>query len=37
MPKDGKACEQDWFFGYLQLAGFNTTNLRRVVQDKGDG
>lgn len=29
-----KPCEQDWFFGYLQLAGFNTTNLRRVVQHK---
>jgi arachidonate 15-lipoxygenase len=24
-------CEQDWFFGYLQVAGFNTTNLRGVV------
>ena len=34
LPKDAKPCEQDWFFGYLQLAGFNTTNLRRVVQDK---
>lgn len=32
-----KQCEQDWFFGYLQLAGFNTTNLRRVVQDKATG
>lgn len=31
MPKEGKPCEQDWFFGYLQLAGFNTTNLRLVV------
>jgi len=29
-----RQCEQDWFFGYLQLAGFNTTNLRRVVDDK---
>jgi arachidonate 15-lipoxygenase len=34
LPKDVKPCEQDWFFGYLQVAGFNTTNLRRVVQDK---
>ena len=37
MPKDSKPCEQDWFFGYLQLAGFNTTNLRRVVLDKAAG
>jgi len=27
MPTEGKPCEQDWFFGYLQVAGFNTTNL----------
>jgi len=26
-----KPCEQDWFFGYLQVAGFNTTNLRGVT------
>jgi arachidonate 15-lipoxygenase len=25
------ACQDDWFFGYLQVAGFNTTNLRGVV------
>lgn len=32
MPQDGlKPCEQDWFFGLLQTAGFNTTNLRGVV------
>jgi len=37
MPKEGRPCEQDWFFGYLQVAGFNTTNLRRVVQDKANG
>jgi len=37
MSEKGKPCEQDWFFGYLQLAGFNTTNLRRVVQDKATG
>lgn len=37
MSKKGRPCEQDWFFGYLQLAGFNTTNLRRVVQDKATG
>lgn len=32
-----RPCEQDWFFGYLQLAGFNTTNLRRVAHDKVTG
>jgi arachidonate 15-lipoxygenase len=37
MPTEGKPCEQDWFFGYLQLAGFNTTNLRRVDQKKTPG
>ncbi|MEJ8857472.1 lipoxygenase family protein [Variovorax robiniae] len=37
MPKEGEPCEQDWFFGYLQLAGFNTTNLRRVVLDRATG
>lgn len=37
MPKEGKQCEQDWFFGYLQVAGFNTTNLRRVVHSKDAG
>lgn len=26
-------CEQDWFFGYLQIAGFNTTQLRAVVTE----
>lgn len=31
MPKEGKPCEQDWFFGWLQIAGFNTTMLRGVV------
>jgi arachidonate 15-lipoxygenase len=31
MPADGKPCEQDWFFGHLQVAGFNTTQLRGVV------
>ncbi len=31
MPVDGKPCEQDWYFGHLQIAGFNTTNLRGVV------
>jgi arachidonate 15-lipoxygenase len=36
LPKEVKPCEQDWFFGYLQLAGFNTTNLRRVVHEATD-
>ena len=31
MPATGKPCEQDWFFGHLQIAGFNTTQLRGVV------
>ncbi|MGH8029565.1 MAG: lipoxygenase family protein [Arenimonas sp.] len=31
MPADDKPCEQDWFFGHLQVAGFNTTQLRGVV------
>ena len=31
MPSGEKPCVQDWFFGYLQIAGFNTTNLRGVV------
>ncbi len=25
-----RPCQQDWFFGQLQTAGFNTTNLRGV-------
>ncbi|MGJ7489315.1 lipoxygenase family protein [Variovorax sp. ZT4R33] len=37
MPREGRPCEHDWFFGYLQLAGFNTTNLRRVVHDTPAG
>lgn len=33
MKDDGQLpCMQDWFFGYLQIAGFNTTNLRGVKQ-----
>ncbi len=32
MPKaQGKPCQQDWYFGWLQTAGFNTTLLRAVV------
>lgn len=30
MPDGLKPCETDWFFGYLQIAGFNTTQLRGV-------
>jgi len=32
-----KPCLQDWFFGYLQIAGFNTTNLRGVVASVPSG
>jgi arachidonate 15-lipoxygenase len=35
MPADSLPCEQDWFFGYLQIAGYNTTNLRGVVLERG--
>jgi len=35
MLGDEKPCEQDWFLGYLQIAGFNTTNLRGVVLERG--
>jgi len=37
MPAEGKPCEQDWFFGHLQIAGFNTTNLRGVVAERMTG
>ncbi len=37
MPADGEPCEQDWFFGHLQIAGFNTTQLRGVVMDAPAG
>ena len=37
MPKDDKPCEQDWFFGHLQIAGFNTTQLRGVVREAAAG
>lgn len=33
MATDTKPCEQDWFFSYLQTAGFNTTNLIRVCTE----
>ncbi len=37
MPAAGEPCEQDWFFGQLQIAGFNTTQLRAVVIDATAG
>ncbi|WP_111977906.1 lipoxygenase family protein [Algibacillus agarilyticus] len=30
MTGTDKPCLQDWFFGYIQIGGFNTTNLRGV-------
>lgn len=37
MVGQDKPCMQDWFFGYLQIGGFNTTNLRGVQIQKPDG
>lgn len=37
MPENGRPCEHDWYFGYLQVAGFNTANLRRVVHEREAG
>jgi len=37
MPSDGAPCEQDWFFGQLQIAGFNTTQLCGVVLETVTG
>lgn len=31
MTGDDKPCLQDWFLGWLQIAGFNTTQLRGVI------
>jgi len=36
MDENSEPYEQDWFFGYLQTGGFNTTNLRGVVLDNQD-
>lgn len=36
MPADSLPCEQDWFFAYLQLAGFNTTVLVGVTETETD-
>jgi arachidonate 15-lipoxygenase len=35
MPAEGDVWEHDWFFGYLQIAGFNTTNLLGVKAQLG--
>lgn len=37
MVGEDKPCMQDWFFGYLQIGGFNTTNLRGVRNAKPEG
>ena len=37
MPQGEKPCMQDWFFGYLQIGGFNTTNLRGVQMTSPEG
>ena len=37
MQGEEKPCMQDWFFGYLQVGGFNTTNLRGVRLEKPEG
>lgn len=37
MLGNDKPCMQDWFFGYLQIAGFNTTNLRGVQIEQPEG
>jgi arachidonate 15-lipoxygenase len=37
MPAEGAPCEQDWFFGHLQIAGFNTTQLKGVVETASPG
>lgn len=37
MPQEGNVWEHDWFFGYLQTAGFNTTNLVGVRLERGAG
>ena len=37
MTQSGLPCEQDWYFGNLQTAGFNTTNLKGVVLSQASG
>lgn len=36
MKTDSEAWDQDWFFGHLQTAGFNTTNLMGVTATETD-
>ncbi|MBK8286634.1 MAG: arachidonate 15-lipoxygenase [Ahniella sp.] len=31
MTSADKPCEQDWYFGWMQIAGYNTTNLQGLV------
>ena len=35
MPRQGDVWDHDWFFGYLQIGGFNTTNLLGVKAQPG--
>lgn len=35
MPAGTQPWEQDWYFGNLQTAGYNTTNLKGVVLEQG--
>ena len=37
MPTELEPSEQDWFFGFLQIGGFNTTQLLGVVPEKSAG
>ena len=30
LPEGKSVWQQDWYFGYMQVAGYNTTNLNRV-------
>ncbi|NNC98285.1 MAG: arachidonate 15-lipoxygenase [Gammaproteobacteria bacterium] len=36
MPKaeEKELCQQDWYFGYMQIAGFNTSILKGVTLDQ---
>lgn len=36
MTGKDRPCDQDWFFGELQTAGFNTSTLRGVVLQRAD-
>lgn len=37
MRGDALPCEQDWYFAHMQVAGFNTTNLRAVAAEPMPG